>query len=40
MPRWLMFEKADALIMAMGEGREVDILEEVMRYSGLGAGEW
>ena len=30
--------EADDMIMAMEEGREVDILEEVMRYSGLEAG--
>ena len=27
------------MIMAMEEGREVDILQEVMRYSGMEAGE-
>ena len=27
------------MIMAMEEGREVDILQEIMRYSGMEAGE-
>ena len=34
-----MVDEADDMIMAMGEGREVDILQEVMRYSGMEAGE-
>ena len=34
-----MVDEADDMIMAMEEGREVDILQEVMRYSGLEAGE-
>ena len=31
-----MVDEADDMIMAMEEGREVDILQEVMKYSGLG----
>ena len=34
-----MVDEADDMIMAMEEGREVDILQEVMRYSGMEAGE-
>ena len=34
-----MVDEADDLIMAMEEGREVDILQEVMRHSGMEAGE-
>ena len=34
-----MVDEADDMIMAMEEGREVDILQEVMKYSGLEAGE-
>ena len=34
-----MIAEADDMIMAMEEGREVDILQEVMMYSGLDAGE-
>ena len=34
-----MVDEADDMIMAMEEGREVDILQEVMRHSGLEAGE-
>ena len=33
-----MVDEADDMIMAMEEGREVDILQEVMKYSGLEAG--
>ncbi len=33
-----MIDEADDMIMAMEEGREVDILQEVMRYSGMEAG--
>ena len=36
-PRWSM--RPDDMIMAMEEGREVDILQEVMKYSGMEAGE-
>ena len=32
-------DEADDMIMAMEEGRDVDILQEVMRYSGMEAGE-
>ena len=34
-----MVDEADDMIMAMEEGREVDILQEVMKYSGMEAGE-
>ena len=34
-----MVDEADDMIMAMEEGREVDILQEVMKYSGLDAEE-
>ena len=34
-----MVDEADDMIMAMEEGREVDMLQEVMRYSGMEAGE-
>ena len=34
-----MVDEADDMIMAMEEGREVDILQEVMRYWGMEAGE-
>ena len=34
-----MVDEADDMIMAMEEGREVDILQEVMKYSGLEAEE-
>ena len=34
-----MIAEADDMIMAMEEGREVDMLQEVMMYSGLDAGE-
>ena len=34
-----MVDEADDMIMAMEERREVDILQEVMKYSGLEAGE-
>ena len=34
-----MVDEADDMIMAMEEGREVDILQEVMRYYGLEAEE-
>jgi hypothetical protein len=31
--------RRDDMIMAMEEGREVDILQEIMKYSGLESGE-
>ena len=34
-----MVDEADDMIMAVEEGREVDILQEVMKYSGLEAEE-
>ena len=34
-----MIAEADDMIMAMEEGREVDIRHEVMMYSGPDAGE-
>ncbi len=34
-----MVDEAEDMIMAMEEGREVDILQDVMRYSGMEAGE-
>ena len=34
-----MVDEADDMIMAMGEEREVYILQEVMRYSGMETGE-
>ena len=34
-----MVDEADDMIMAMEEGREVDILQEIMKYSGLESGE-
>ena len=34
-----MVDEANDMIMAMEEGREVDILQEVMKYSGLDAEE-
>ena len=34
-----MVDEADDMITAMGEEREVDILQEVMRYSGMETGE-